>query len=199
MKRILLLLVGWLCAAGAALAETPARTMVVSSLGPVNTQWMAHVVGWAVTNLAIPVVVGPSRGKEVSSFEQAIEIGQGKRPGHEIGLILLVQPTQESPIHGVLRKEAGVALINVPAMQADEASEAVVLQRLERQVIRGLCMLLGLESSPNPHSAMAAYQGLGELDNIGRNLDPPWLVKLQEAARARGLTVDRESPFYMLN
>lgn len=199
MKRILILLVGWLCATGAASAETTSRTMVVSTLGPVNTQWVAHVVGWAVTNLAIPVVVGPSRGAEVTSFEQAIEIGQRKRPAHEIGLVLLVHPSQASDVHGVLRKEAGVALINVSAMQADGAGETVVVQRLERQVIRGLCMLLGLESSPNPYSAMAVYQGLSELDNIGRNLDPPWLVNLQKAAREQGLTVDRESAFYMLN
>lgn len=199
MKRILILLVGWLGVTGAASAEPPSRTMVVSTLGPVNTQWVAHVVGWAATNLAIPVVVRPPLAAEVTSFEQAIETGQRKRPAHELGLVLLVQPTQASDVHGVLRKETGVALINVSAMRSDGAEEAVVLQRLERQVIRGLCMLLGLDSSPNPHSALAVYQSLSELDNIGRNLDPPWLVKLQEAARERGLTVDRESPFYMLN
>ena len=112
---------------------------------------------------------------------------------------MLIHPKEPTAAHGVLRPEQGVAIINVPAMQADGAADEKVQMRLERQVIRGICMLMGLESSPNPFSAMATYNTMAELDGIGRNLDPPWLVRLQKTALEKGLEPDRDSVFYMLN
>lgn len=180
-------------------AESVSRTLVVTSIGPVSTQWVAHVTGWARTNLALPVMVGAPLAEQVKTIEAAIALGAQKRPQHQVGLVILIDPQEPSPAHGVLRPEHGVAIINVRAMQADGATAATVQARLERQVIRGICMLLGLESSPNPFSAMASYSSLAELDSIGRNLDPPWLVRLQKAALEKGLEPDRENPFYMLN
>ena len=57
---------------------------------------------------------------------------------------------------------------------------------------------MGLEPSPNPLSAMTHYSTLEELDQIGRNLDPPWLIKLQEKAVEWGIEIDTEGPYYML-
>lgn len=180
-------------------AEPAPRSLVVTSMGPVSTQAVAHVAGWARTNLALPVIVGAPLAEQVKTIEEAIALGTQKRPPQQVGLVILIQPQETSSAHGVLRPEHGVAIINVAAMQVDGAAAATVQARLERQVIRGICMLMGLESSPNPFSAMAVYSSLAELDSIGRNLDPPWLVRLQKAALEKGLELDRENPFYMLN
>jgi predicted Zn-dependent protease len=80
---------------------------------------------------------------------------------------------------------------------AEQAEDETYARRLERQVIRGICLLMGLDYSPNPESAMTWYSSLEELDQIGRNLDPPWLIRLQERARELGIPLDPESPYNM--
>ena len=74
----------------------------------------------------------------------------------------------------------------------------MLARRLERQVIRAICTLLGLEQSPNPQSAYSPYETLEQLDMIGRNLDPPWQKKMQERARELGLAIDADNPYFML-
>lgn len=183
----------------AACAEDPARTFTVTTLGPVDTQWVARVTAWAGRNLALPVEAGAPLAAEVATLEDAITAALQPRPANQVGRIVLIHPKEVSKAHGVLRPEAGVALINVSAMQADGASDEVVQLRLERQIIRAICMLLGLESSPNPQSAMCTYASLDELDALGRNLDPPWLMRVQTAAKEKGIPVDPSNPFNMVN
>lgn len=194
ISLLLLVLLGISARAG-----EPAKVFAVTTLGAVDTQWVARATAWAVQNLALPVESVAPLGAEVATLEDAIQLATKRRPAHQFGRIVLVRPQAESTAHGVLRPEQGVALINVAAMQADGASDEVVQRRLERQVIRAICMLLGLESSPNPQSSMCDYASLADLDALGRNLDPPWLLRAQKAAQEKGVKVDTENPYSMVN
>jgi hypothetical protein len=100
--------------------------------------------------------------------------------------------------HGAFYPEQRVAVVNLNALMTEGTDQEVVERRIERQVIRGICLNMGLEPNPNPHSAMFNYSTMDELDAIGRNLDPPWLMRLQEKAMASGIPVDRNNPFNLV-
>ena len=179
-------------------AEQTSRVIVVTSAGPVDAALVAHLASWAKSNLALPVEMKAPLAAAVTNIDQACATAVQPRAAREVLQVVLFQTEEESIAHGVLRPEQGVALVNVGAMRADQPPADKLQARMERQVIRAICLLMGLESSPNPFSAMTTYRSMEELDAIGRNLDPPWLVKLQHAAEAKGLAVNRDNPFCMI-
>ena len=199
MKALSLLLAAAVWALGTTCrAEETSRVIVVTSAGAVDGALAAHLAAWARTNLALPVEAKAPVAAAVKNIDQTSEVALRPRADREVLQVVLFQTEENSIAHGVLRPEQGVALVNVGAMRADSPSAEKLQARMERQVIRAICMLMGLESSPNPFSAMTTYRSMEELDAIGRNLDPPWLVKLQHAAEAKGLAVDHDNPFCMI-
>jgi len=98
--------------------------------------------------------------------------------------------------HTVYRYESGVGVVNAALMATDD--EEMYLRRLEKLTMRSVGLLLDVELVPNPHSAMWTYLDMEELDAMGRNFDPPSLVRLQENARALGIPLIEDSPYLLI-
>jgi hypothetical protein len=65
--------------------------------------------------------------------------------------------------------------------------------------MRGIGLLLDVPQVPNPQSAMWSYRTMEELDWMGRNFDPPSLMKLQQNAIVMGLPLIKDSPFLIID
>jgi len=148
---------------------------------------------WAESELAIPVPLSESLAVESGRLEDVVSVAAERLDADSLGMVVLHGNASADEPHGIYRPEARVVVINVTDMR-EGADEEKLARRLERQVIRGIGVLTGLGWSPNPDSAMAEYRTLEELDRLARNLDPPWLVKFQERARALGLPLDPDNP-----
>jgi hypothetical protein len=179
-----------------ATVASPARQMnpvLLTKVGDLPDALMDRLKAWAEESLVIPVPLGESLTSASDQMEAVVPVAAQLLQADDLGVVVLnAQATLDQP-NGIYRPEARVVVINVTDMREGADEEKFAL-RLERQVIRGICVLMGLEWSPNPESAMTAYTSLEELDRMGRNLDPPWLLKFQERARELGLPLDPDSP-----
>lgn len=177
-------------------SAAPARRwnpVMLTRVGDLPDALMDRLKAWAEESLVIPVPLGESLNSESEQMEAVVPVAAHLLQADDLGVVVLhAKATLDQP-NGIYRPEARVVVINVTDM-SEGADEIKLATRLERQVIRGICVLMGMEWSPNPESAMAAYASLEELDRMGRNLDPPWLLKFQERARALGLPLDPDSP-----
>ncbi len=193
MKRIIT--AGIMFIAGLAQAASP---VALTRAGELDAALMDHLKKWAGNELALPVPLAESLPAGTGKLEETAAAAAAQVGADELGLVVLDVAASVDEPHGIFKPEQKVVVINVADMRENAADEGVIERRLERQVIRGICVLMGLEWSPNPQSAMARYTTLEELDQIGRNLDPPWQLKLHERARELGVPVDPENPYNML-
>ncbi|HMP73941.1 MAG TPA: hypothetical protein PKE55_11830 [Kiritimatiellia bacterium] len=167
-------------------------------MGPVDEDLTERARLWSERNLAIPVPRRESVEEEGVTLEDAAHQVSALVGEKDAGLVALVWTREFYTVHGFMWPDNRVVIINIRTLMADNPDEETLGRRVERQVIRGVCMLLGLEYSPNPMSAMWGYSNLEELDQMGRNLDPPWLRKLQERALELGIPLDEDNPFFIL-
>ena len=187
--------------AGDAVPDPVVATMnapAVTAVGPVDQALMDRAVRWTRDNLAVDVPVRVTTAPETITLNSAATALSEQVGERDAGLVALVWTDEPEPVHGFMWPDARVVIVNVRVLMADGADEETIARRIERQVIRGVAMLYGLEASPNPLSAMWNYTTLEQLDAIGRNLDPPWLRKLQQQAEAWGVAIDTNSSFFLL-
>lgn len=214
-KYYLMSVAGWMmmamavCAEGTAVEATvpavPAaeaapesRTPVVlCRVGDLDDALMDRLKNWAESQLAVAVPLGETLAVESDKLQDVVPQAVERLEKDGVGMVVLDAQASADEPHGIFRPEERVVVINVTDMK-EGADPEILARRLERQVIRGIALLVGLEWSPNPESAMAEYSTLEELDRMGRNMDPPWLLKFQERARALGLPLDPDNPVNFL-
>lgn len=180
------------------LAGEPRTPVALTACGTIDPKLVARVHDWAAEQLALPVPMveaAPLEGEPLS-LDAVAEAMSAVVPEQSLGLVVLFAGETPQSHHGIYRPDLRVVVVNARIMM-DNPDEELVARRLERQVIRGICTLMGLDFSPNPESAMATYSTMEELDQMARNLDPPWLIKLQERALELGIPLDPNSPYNM--
>ena len=189
------IMLAFLLASSLAGAQEPAarRPIMLMKAGEIGQPLVDRLKQWVETELALPLPVAESLEPDDTSLEASAAAAAARLAPEDLGAIVLNTRAGGEEPHGIYRPDLRVVVINVTDMR-EGADEETLARRLERQVIRGVGVLLGLSWSPNPESAMAAYTTLAELDQMGRNLDPPWLIKLQERARDLGLPLDPDNP-----
>jgi hypothetical protein len=200
MRKLMLLMLAapWLAfGAEAPVQAAPRNPVALVVAGPVDEAVVARVKAWAEEQLAIPVPLAEALETKGASMDAVAREASARLAPEDLGVIVLLKSEQELPNHGIFNPDLRVVVVNVNRM-AKDADEETFGRRMERQVIRGIGSLLGLELSPNPESAMAFYSTMEELDMMGRNLDPPWLYQLQQRARAFGLPLDPANPYNLL-
>lgn len=170
----------------------------ILAVGDVDDQLVLRAQQWAVKNLAIEVsLMDPIPSAQLATLDEAAQLAASLLESNRVGIVVLWRPNSDARNHGAFYPDLRVAVANLNPMFTPDTDAEKIERRVERQVIRGVCLLFGLEPSPNPYSAMFNYSNLEELDAIGRNLDPPWLKRLQEKAVERGIPVDADSEYNM--
>ncbi len=180
-----------------ALESVPRNPVALVKAGPVDEALLRRVKEWAERVLAIPAPVAESLDPGDATMDAVAEQASARLQPEDLGVVVLLSGPGDLPNHGIYREDLRVVVVNVRLMQQG-ADEETFGRRMERQVIRGIGSLMGLELSPNPESAMADYTTMEELDQMGRSLDPPWLHRLQLRARELGIALDPENPMNLL-
>ena len=171
----------------------------VIAFGDVDDHLAERAQQWAEANLAMPVPLLRSQpAMQLGSFDEVAQAAAAMLETNRVGLVVIWRPNSEVNNHGAHFPDLRISIANLNPMFTADTEAETIERRVERQVIRGVCLLFGLEPSPNPFSAMFAYDNIEQLDQIGRNLDPPWLNRIQERARDRGIPLDTESEKFML-
>lgn len=180
----------------------PAATWLppaIIAFGDVDEQLVVRAQQWTEANLAMPVPLLPAQPSlQLGTFDEVAQAAAAMLETNRVGLVVIWRPNSEINNHGAHYPDLRVSIANLNPMFTPDTEAETIERRVERQAIRGVCLLFGLEPSPNPYSAMFGYENLEQLDQIGRNLDPPWLNRIQERARARGIPLDEESEKFML-
>lgn len=171
----------------------------IITFGDVDDHLAERAQQWAEVNLAMPVpLLRPQPALQLGTFDEVAQAAAAMLETNRVGLVVIWRPNSDVNNHGAHFPDLRISIANLNPMFTPDTEAETIERRVERQVIRGVCLLFGLEPSPNPFSAMFAYDNLEQLDQIGRNLDPPWLNRVQERARDRGIPLDTESEKYML-
>jgi hypothetical protein len=188
---------GVVCAEEPAAAAAETRNpIVLVTVGDVDPALVRRCQEWAESNTALKLALHDALTVEKADFEHVTAAAAELVAPADIGVIVLFRHAEPDQSHGVHNPGKKVVLVNLRSLESDDPE--VYARRVERQVIRGVAMLLGQDASPNPFSVMFPYTSLEELDLMGRNFDPPGLRDLQNAATALGLPLDPDSDYNVL-
>ncbi|MBN1268959.1 MAG: hypothetical protein JXB04_05185 [Kiritimatiellae bacterium] len=110
-------------------------------------------------------------------------------------LVALISPEQAADAHGILLPELNIGVVNVPVLKPADDDQERFGRRLERQAMRAIGLLLGMELCPNPYCALRSYRDAAEMDATSRDMCPPCTARAQAAAVAKGaVLIEREYP-----
>ncbi len=192
-------MMGLLALGSAACAETEEKgSIALVAVGPVDDAIVQRVHSWAENNLVILVPLWDAHPETFATLDEAGTWAASQLKPEDRGVVVLDWPSENLPTHGILKKADRVFVANVRAMKTEGVDDETFGRRMERQVIRGIGLLVGLDLAQNPQSAMAPYETLEQLDQIGRNLDPPWASKFQKRVDELGIPANTNSPYYQL-
>lgn len=195
---LIMLLVAGMPAFSAEEAKPVREPVGLVVAGDIDAAIVERARSWAEENLAIPVPLRENMAAEgFSTFDEVAEKASSLVASNQLGVVVLWMHGTALENHGAFFPDKKVVIVNMKAM-LDAPDTETAARRVERQVIRGICFNMGLELNPNPQSAMFGYTSREELDLIGRNLDPPWLLRVQEKALEYGIPINTDSPQCMI-
>ena len=199
MKRAVLFATAFMALATAGWCEESAKKPVaLVAMGDVDDAVVKDAQAWAESNLALPVPLLEKlpAGKgllDAQGREAAKVLHEG-----DLGLVVMVWPEDDIPEQGVVLPEDRVVVVNMRSIKANAADETQYHWRAERLVMRGIALIAGLDSCPDPHCVFGFYDSRIELDSLGRNFCPPCLQKVQLKYRDAGIEANAENPFNIL-
>ena len=85
-----------------------------------------------------------------------------------------------------LLPDAKAVLVDVTPLLADKPDAKKLENRLERQAMRGMGLLLGLEYVNGPPCALRRINSLKELDSLSRNFSPPAQGRFRQLIQMEG-------------
>lgn len=180
MKRAIL---GMMCV-WSMTASTNADGMIgLVDAGAMDKDLLERVCGYAQQETRLVVQAREIEARPFATLEAATGAIKDMRKENETMIIGLV--SCEADLHAHYETNHLAATINVTALKTD--NRETYARRVERQVMRAIAFLAGLEPSPDPLCVTRHYTTLKDLDSMGRNYSPPWLFKLQELSREKGL------------
>ena len=173
--------------------------LAIGVIGSMPCDQVERVRAFVEKNTAIAVrrldTVEPA--EPAALLEDAVAWVDDQREPRDACVVWFYTGDESSEEHAIYQYEQATAVVNVNALMTDD--EEVYMRRLERLAMRSVGLLLDVPPVPNPQSAMFSYRTLEELDRMGRNFDPPSLMRLQENAVDKGIPLIKPSPFLMLH
>lgn len=137
--------------------------------------------------LSIGLRTGTTKAKSYKDLNSATDsISKMKRKG-DACIIAFVQADDQS-LHARYDTNRQVAVINTSVLKAE--NNDIYRKRLERQAMRSIAFLFGIEPAPDPYCVTRHYKDIKDLDQMGRNFTPPSQVEFRKKAEKRGLLIN---------
>ncbi len=105
----------------------------------------------------------------------------------DVVFVLLAKPEGMKEYLMILPDQS-CALVNIAPLVPDPADAELLAKRIEQQTMRAIGFLFGVGFTPNVHNVHRHLEYIGELDERGRNYDPPSLGRFHDEAIRRGMT-----------
>ncbi len=176
-------------------ADRPKGVTLVA-VGNMEDDLIERIHEFVVLNSAIPTRVLRRDAAADGSLAGEGRAFADVKDDRDIALVVWVTPGEREDEHIAYLQDEGIAVVNVGALRVD--NEEQFARRMEKMTMRALAVLLGVEPVPNPQSALFTYTSIEELDAMGRNYDPPSLMRVQERAVQRGVQLIEDSPFRLV-
>lgn len=192
---------GWLPLALAVASGVPGPDNGPDGLGMlVAGTWdeaaLERVRAFVQRNTSVKVRVRPSLELEpLAPLDALNDLLALERDPADAAWVVLYAGDQDFEPHTVYDYETRVAVVNLPVVATDVAETE--LRRVEKLTIRSFGLLLDVPLVPNPHSALWTYRTMEELDFMGRNFDPPSLIRFQQNAADKGIPLIKNHPFLL--
>jgi len=153
---------------------------------------LESIRAFAEDELSVPVRAATVGSSPAATLPDIMAWAKTYRSEAVVGVIVMGNPTNQSPAHLFFDTNTLVAAINVPALRHDAPD--VFSKRLLRQTMRAAAFMFGLAPCPDPFCVTRPYTGLEDLDRMGLNFSPPWKDEFVERARQHGLEIIRRLP-----
>lgn len=193
MKRltvcVLVLVLGMLAVMVEARAKPKAREPAIAfvSMGFDDEELVTRLRDYVETNIGGPTRTLTPREPRASSLDKQGEAAASMMSSDDVALVVLVAPKAEIESHTVVLPHKHVVVINTTSLKPEDGAREKYARRLERQVLRGLGVILGLQPCPNPHCVLCTFKSENAIDMMGRAYCPPCSERVQKAAREAGL------------
>jgi hypothetical protein len=166
---------------------TAGKTIAVVGVGDIDVGTMEAVRQFAEENSLFKVRLLPALQPVGGTLDQEGSAAAKTMGDNDLFVVAVVMPKEDIKAHGVYLPDARVAVVNALAMKPTEDKKDFFTRRLQRQTVRSIGMLMGLEACPNPQCCMTSYRNVEEMDQIGMNFCPPCWDKEEKLGKAKGL------------
>ena len=180
-------------------ATAAKKTIALVAVGQVDSNLVERVRAFVDANTAFHLKVLDAQSLVGGGLQQEGEAVAKLLNEKNWAIVALVWPDEDIPHHAIRLQDHNVTVVNVRAMKTEGADDETFARRVERQAMKGIGMMLGMDVCPNPFCAMTQYNSLDELDRTGRNFCPPCGMKLQQKAKEIGVEMDTANPNFMLD
>ena len=182
-----LLLAGGGLTVNAAEASPADRSLALVVVGTLDDSIAARIRCFAEEHLGLAVSRIQPDLPATTTLQEAVEKTAGLLDARHEFIVALVTPASAEKAHGIFSPERRVVVVNAAALKPAGDGPEIFARRLEKVVMHGYGILLGLAACPHPNCALFAYANDAELDAMGRNFCPPCQDKVARAAASTGL------------
>jgi hypothetical protein len=168
------------------------RTIVLANAGAVESPLIQQIQAFVQNELDISIRTQEIHKVSVKMLHDGGESYAKHMGTNDAGMVVLVAPEADIPMHMALLSGVKVAVVNTKAVFSKD--KVTYVQRLQRQVMRSIAFMIGLPQSPDPRDVTYNYTSIEELDKIGRNLGAPARECFDAAARSAGLQSPETAP-----
>lgn len=175
--------------AEAATVASGEKAIALVRIGAVDDAMIERTRAFVESNLRVPVHVLPAQEVAGATVEDTARIAAGLMGPDDSFVVALAGFGPEVTTHGVSLPEIRAAAVNVTALQPADHDAERLGRRVDRQVMQGIGMQLGMSACPNPQCAMWVYATEEELDAKGRNYCPPCQDRSEQGLTAKGFKV----------
>jgi predicted Zn-dependent protease len=128
-----------------------------------------------------------------TAFEQQVQEISKLISEDDICLLALCEAPESIKAHGTVHNALRTAIVNTRTLKPQDIDTAQGKEkygrRVEKESMRAVGYLLGMEFCPLPMCALSDYQNDEQLDAKGRNFCPPCQGKMRKALTAAGVEV----------
>lgn len=169
------------------------KVIAIVGIGQIEEQLLERVSDFVGKNYWCRVRTTTHRTSFKKTLnEEAKEITKLVRKD-DICLLALVSIPGNEKFWGKLYKSLNVGLLNISALRPDkldsDKQREKYARRVEKESMRVIGLLLGLETCPFPRCALSIARTEQELDAKGRNLCPPCRIKAEKILKEMGVTL----------
>ena len=166
------------------------KSILLVNAGAINTQAMEEIRQFAEKSLLVPVRTihrADNAQKTPLSLTALAQSCASLLTNNDVCLVVICKQPETVTETILVAPDQNWAAVNVTPLKTKD--NALFNKRAERQVMRAITALFGVGYSLDPHAVNKHIISVEQLDEMGRNYDPPSLDQFHKQAILRGMEI----------